>query len=74
MKGALITGIIGQDGARLFIMVHYEESEIINTGTGKETSIEDLAEMIKEVVGFEDSIRFDTTKPDGMPRKLLAVS
>ena len=49
-------------------------SEIVNIGTGKDISILELANMIKEEVGFKGNIEFDSTKPDGMPRKLLDVS
>ena len=60
--------------ACLFLMNHYEESEIINIGIGKDISISELAELIKEIVGFKGSIRYDRTKPDGTLRKLLDVS
>ena len=60
--------------ACLFIMKHYEEDEIINIGAGKDISISELAGMIKEIVEFEGDMTFDTTKPDGMPKKLLDVS
>lgn len=51
-----------------------EEPPIINVGTGKDISIKELAYAIKEIVGYEGEIIFDTTKPDGTPRKLLDVS
>jgi GDP-L-fucose synthase len=60
--------------AVVFLMNHFDSSEIVNIGTGKEISIFDLANMIKEEVGFKGSIEFDSTKPDGMPLKLLDVS
>ena len=60
--------------ACLFVMKHYEEDEIINIGAGKDISIKELAGMIKEIVGFEGKTTFDTTKPDGTPRKLLDVT
>ena len=60
--------------ACLFLMKNYEEDEIINIGAGKDISIKELAGMIKEIVGYEGNMTFDTTKPDGMPRKLLDVS
>ena len=60
--------------ASLFVMEHYDQSDIINIGTGKDISIRELAEMIKEIVGFEGALRFDSSKPDGTPRKLLDVS
>lgn len=59
--------------ACLFLMENYEESEIINIGTGKEIRIGELAQMIGNIVGFEGEIRFDPSKPDGTPRKLLDV-
>lgn len=60
--------------ACLFIMNHYEDSEIINIGVGSDISIEELAGLIKEIVGFKGEIRFDTSKPDGTPQKLLDVT
>ncbi|MFH0829346.1 MAG: GDP-L-fucose synthase [Candidatus Kerfeldbacteria bacterium] len=57
-----------------FLMKHYDGSEIVNIGTGKDISIRELAEKIKDVVGFKGEIRWDSTKPDGMPRKQLDVS
>ncbi len=57
--------------ACVFLMKNYEEYEHINIGTGEEVSIRELAEIIKQIVGFEGNIVFDTTKPDGNPRKLL---
>ena len=59
--------------ASLFLMRNYDESNIINIGTGTDLSILKLAEMIKEIVGYEGEIVFDLTKPDGTPRKLLDV-
>ncbi len=60
--------------ACLFVMNQYDQNEIINIGVGKEISIQELAEKIKGVVGFEGDIRFDSSKPDGIPRKLLDIS
>ena len=60
--------------ACLFLMNHYEETEIVNVGVGKELTIRDLAEMIAEVVQFDGDLRFDATKPDGTPLKMLDVS
>ncbi|MHB8908654.1 MAG: GDP-L-fucose synthase family protein [Syntrophales bacterium] len=57
--------------ACLFIMDNYDEPEPINLGSGTTFSIRDLAETIKEVVGFNGSIVYDTSKPDGMPIKNL---
>ncbi len=60
--------------ACLFLINNYEEEEIINVGVGKDQSIRELAEMVGEVVGFEGDLRFDHSKPDGTPLKLLDVS
>lgn len=60
--------------ALLFLMNNYNENIHINVGTGEDISIKDLAFLIKEVVGFNGQITFDTSKPDGTPRKLLDVS
>jgi GDP-L-fucose synthase len=57
--------------ALLFLMHNYEEEELVNVGWGKDLSIWELAELVGKVVGFNGSIEFDTTKPDGTPRKLL---
>lgn len=60
--------------ATLFLMENYNDSDIINIGTGEDVTIKELAEKIKDVVGYEGEIIWDTTKPDGTPRKLLDVS
>ncbi|EKD46387.1 MAG: hypothetical protein ACD_67C00251G0002 [uncultured bacterium] len=60
--------------ACVHLMNTYEENEIVNIGTGEDVTIKNLAEMIKDVVGFEGKIINDITKPDGTPRKLLDVS
>lgn len=60
--------------ACVHLMETYDGNEIVNIGTGEDISIKELAEMIKEIVGFEGKIINDTTKPDGTPRKLLDVS
>lgn len=57
--------------AAIFLMRHYNEEEIINVGTGKDITIADLARLIKEIVDYSGEIVFDTSKPDGTPRKLL---
>jgi GDP-L-fucose synthase len=54
-----------------FLMEQYEDPELINVGTGEEVSILQLAELIKEITGYEGTIAFDATKPDGTPRKLM---
>ena len=56
------------------LMQTYEGNTSVNIGTGKDISIKELAELIKNIVGFEGSINWDTNKPDGTPRKLLDVS
>jgi len=60
--------------AAVFLMQNYDGEELVNVGVGKDVSIGELAEMIREVVGFSGKITFDTSKPDGTPRKLLDVS
>lgn len=60
--------------ACFFLMQNYNESIFINIGTGHDLSIKDLALLIKRIVGYEGEIKFDTTKPDGTPRKLMDVS
>lgn len=57
--------------ACLFVMKHYEGAEPINLGGGADTAISELALQIKEVVGYDGELVFDTSKPDGMPRKRL---
>jgi GDP-L-fucose synthase len=60
--------------AVLFLMRHYSDERPINVGTGTDVSIEELARLIAGIVGFDGEIRFDETRPDGTPRKLLDVS
>jgi GDP-L-fucose synthase len=60
--------------ACVLLMNNYSEAGLINIGAGKDLSIKELAEMIKEITGFTGKIIFDPSKPDGMPRKLLDVS
>ncbi|MEI7734815.1 MAG: GDP-L-fucose synthase [Ferruginibacter sp.] len=57
-----------------FLMNNYNEKEIVNIGCGEDISISDLASLVKKVTQFEGELVFDTTKPDGTPRKLLDVS
>ena len=57
-----------------FLMQTYNESNLINVGTGEDLTIKELALFIKEVVGFKGGLTFDSTKPDGTPRKLMDVS
>jgi len=60
--------------ACVYLMENYDEEEFINVGVGEDVSIKELAEMVKEVVGYAGELKFDTSKPDGTPRKLLDVS
>ena len=60
--------------ACVFLMENYDSREIINIGSGVEISIRDLSFLIRDVVGFKGDIRFNSSMPDGMPRKLLDVS
>jgi GDP-L-fucose synthase len=52
----------------------YNEPGLINIGTGKDITIKDLAQTIKEIVGFEGELIWDSSRPDGTPRKLMDVS
>ena len=58
----------------VFLMENYSGNETVNAGTGKEISIKGLTELVAKVVGFEGTILWDTSKPNGTPRKLLDVS
>ena len=58
----------------VFLMNNYSGNETVNAGTGKELSIKELTELVAKVVGYEGKILWDTTRPDGTPRKLLDVS
>jgi len=60
--------------ACVFLMENYSAEQFINVGSGSEISIKDLSEMVKRVVGFEGKIAWDTSKPDGTPRKLMDSS
>ena len=60
--------------ASVFLMKNYTGNETVNVGTGEEVSILELAHLIKDIVGYEGTINFDSSKPDGTPRKLLDVS
>jgi GDP-L-fucose synthase len=60
--------------ACFFLMQHYSEPHLINVGTGEDLTIKDLALLIQKVVGFEGELQFDSSKPDGTPRKLMDVS
>lgn len=58
----------------VFLMNNYSGNETVNAGTGKELTIRELAELVAKVVGYEGKILWDTSKPNGTPRKLLDVS
>ena len=60
--------------AALFLMNNYNSSEIINVGTGEDLTIKDLALLMKKITNFKGEIIFDSTRPDGTPKKLLDVS
>lgn len=60
--------------ALLFLMDKYDGEEIVNIGTGEDVTIRELAELVQRTVGYEGKLAFDTSKPDGTPRKLLDVS
>jgi GDP-L-fucose synthase len=60
--------------ACVFLLENYNEELFVNVGYGSDISIKDLAMLVKKVVGFEGELRFDTSKPDGTPRKLMDSS
>jgi GDP-L-fucose synthase len=60
--------------AACFVMEHYEDWELLNVGVGEDLTIAELAGKVARVVGYAGAIRFDPSKPDGTPRKLLDVS
>jgi GDP-L-fucose synthase len=60
--------------ASVFVMKHYSGEGFLNVGTGIEVSIGDFARLVSEVVGYRGTLQFDTSRPDGMPRKLLDVA
>ena len=60
--------------ALVFLMNSYDSPELINIGIGNEYEIREIAEKVAKVVGYKDSIEYDTTKPDGTPRKLVETS
>ncbi|TSJ36324.1 GDP-L-fucose synthase [Mucilaginibacter corticis] len=57
-----------------YLMQNYDEEGLVNVGTGEDLSIKELAMLVKDTVGYTGDINFDTTKPDGTPRKLMDVS
>jgi GDP-L-fucose synthase len=60
--------------ASVYLMLNYNEKQLVNVGTGEDVTIKELALLIKEIIGFEGELVWDTTKPDGTPRKLMDVS
>ena len=60
--------------ACFFLMQEYDGTDWLNIGVGEDVSIKELAELIKDIVGYEGELQFNTSKPDGTPRKLLDVS
>jgi GDP-L-fucose synthase len=60
--------------AALFLMLNYDKPEIVNVGTGSDVTIREVAEIVQRAVGFKGALVFDSSKPDGTPRKLLDVS
>lgn len=60
--------------ACMYLMENYNEAELVNVGTGVDVTIKELAETVQEIVGFEGDLVWDTSKPDGTPRKLMDVS
>lgn len=60
--------------ACVFLMQHFDEPGFVNIGVGHDISIADLAKLVQRIVGYEGKLVFDTTKPDGTPRKLMDVS
>ncbi len=60
--------------AILHLIEHYDGDQHVNIGTGEDISIRELAALVAEVVGFDGRVEWDTSKPDGTPRKLLDVS
>lgn len=60
--------------ACVFLMLTYNEPEFVNIGTGEDVTIKELAELVKETVGYTGALKWNTDKPDGTPRKLMDVS
>jgi len=57
-----------------YLMQNYNEPGLVNIGTGEDLSIKDLALLIKQIIGYTGEIKFDISKPDGTPRKLMDVT
>jgi GDP-L-fucose synthase len=60
--------------ASLFLLEHYDDGEIVNIGVGEDISIANLADIVKGVVGYDGGVEYDSSKPDGTPRKLVDVT
>ena len=60
--------------ACIFVMKHYSGDGFLNVGTGQEVSIEEFARLVAEIVGYRGKLVFDSSRPDGPPRKLLDIS
>jgi GDP-L-fucose synthase len=60
--------------ACLFLMENYDEAELVNIGTGEDVTIKNLANLVKQIIGYQGEIGWDSSKPDGTPRKLMDVS
>ena len=60
--------------ASVYLMNNYDGDDFVNVGTGEDVTIKELAEIVKSTIGFEGELKFDTSKPDGTPRKLLDVT
>ena len=57
-----------------YLIQNYNEKDFVNIGSGVDLTIKELATLIKEIVGFKGELKFDSSKPDGTPRKLMDVS
>jgi GDP-L-fucose synthase len=60
--------------ASIYLMLNYNEKELVNVGTGEDVTIKELALLVKDIIGFQGELVWDTSKPDGTPRKLMDVS
>ena len=60
--------------ACIFLMKNYDDEQLVNIGTGEDIAIADLAELVKKVTGYTGSIVYDTSKPDGTPRRLMDIT
>jgi GDP-L-fucose synthase len=58
----------------VFLLDNYDEPDLVNIGCGEDVTIRELAETVCRVLGFDGALEFDTSKPDGTPRKLLDIS